>query len=256
MEYRLLGPVEVRDDRGEIPLDGAKHRTVLAALLIAEGSLLSDARLSELLWGTRPPATFNAQIYNYVSRLRKVLGGQVVIARRSPGYLMQLGPGSFFDLAEFGQLATRGRAAQLAGRQEEAGRLLRAALDLWRGPVLANVSEQLTQAEGPGIEEARITVLESRIEADLATGLHAEILPELTGLVSRYPLRERFRAQLMMTLYRGNRQGEALALYERSRQMLADELGIEPGLLLREVHQAILVGDSALHGPFEQRLVG
>lgn len=255
MEYRILGPVEVWDGGTEVPLDGAKQRTVLAALLIAGGSLLSDPKLSELLWGNRPPATLNAQIYNYVSRLRKTLGTRASIIRRSPGYLMRTGAASF-DLLEFENLATRGRSALLAGRFEEARRLLRAALELWRGPALANVSEHLAGAEGPPIEEARISVLESRIEADLAARRHADVLPELTGLVEQYPLRERFRAQLMTTLYRCDRQAEALALYNRSRQMLADELGVEPGVLLREVHHAILTADPALHRPLHRRLVG
>lgn len=255
MEYRILGPVEVRDSGAEVPLDGSKQRTVLAALLIAEGSLLSDTKLSELLWGQRPPATRNAQIYNHVSRLRKTLGHDLSITRRTPGYLMRIGTASF-DLHEFEKLATRGQSEQLAGRFEESGRLLRAALKLWRGPALVNVSEHLTEAEGPQIEEARLSVLESRIEADLAAGRHVEVLPELTGLVGQYPLRERFRAQLMTTLYRCDRQAEALALYDRSRQMLAEELGVEPGILLRGVYHAILTADPALHRTLDRRLVG
>lgn len=245
MEYRILGPVEVRDGGAEVSLDGTKQRTVLAALLIAQGKFVSDAELSMLLWGANPPATLNAQIYNYVSRLRKTLGREVSITRRSPGYLMRIGTASF-DLPQFERLAAAGQSALLAGRYEEAGRLLRAALVLWRGPALVNVSEYLIDAEGPRIEEARIAVVESLIEADLAAGRHAEVLPVLTRLVGQYPLRERFRAQLMTTLYRCDRQGEALALYERSRRMLADELGIEPGARLREVHQAILTADPTL----------
>jgi DNA-binding SARP family transcriptional activator len=246
VQYRILGPVEVRDGDAEVPLDGAKQRTVLAALLIAEGRFLSDAELSALLWGEHPPATLNAQIYNYVSRLRKTLGTDVSITRRSPGYLIRIG-GSWFDLLEFEKLADTGHAALAAKRYETAGRLLRSALDLWRGPALANVSEYLTDAEGPRIEEARISVVESVMEADLAVGRHAQVLPELIRLVGQHPLRERFRAQLMTTLYRCGRQAEALALYEQSRRMLAEELGVEPGVLLREVYHAILVADPALH---------
>jgi DNA-binding SARP family transcriptional activator len=154
--------------------------------------------------------------------------------------------GARFDLQEFENLAARGRAAQLAGRFDEAGQLLRAGLALWRGPALADVSEHLAAAEGPAIEEARLSALESRIEADLLVGMQAQVLPELTRLVGQYPLRERFCAQLMTALYRCDRQAEALALYDRRRRTLADELGIEPGLLLRQVHRAILTADPVL----------
>lgn len=248
MEYRILGPVEVRDAGIEIPLDGVKQRTVLAALLISEGRFLSDAEMSTLLWGSNPPATLNAQIYNYISRLRKTLGPDVSITRLTSGYLMRIGTASF-DLLDFEKLATSGQTALRAKRHEDASRLLRAALALWRGPALANVSEYLTDAEGPRIEETRISVIESLIEADLTMGRHAQVLPELTKLVGQYPLRERFRAQLMTTLYRCDRQAEALVLYEQSRRMLADELGIEPGTLLREIHHAILIADPALRCP-------
>ncbi|QKW35622.1 AfsR/SARP family transcriptional regulator [Actinomadura sp. NAK00032] len=245
MEYLILGPVEVRDGDTAAPLDGAKPRTVLAALLLAGGRLLSDSELSALLWGARPPATMNAQIYNHVSRLRKTVGPAVSIVRRSPGYQMRIGDARF-DLREFERLAASGQTALRAGRYAEAGELIRQALALWRGPALADVSEHLAAAEGPRLEEARIAALESLVEADLALGRHAQVLPELTRLVARHPLRERFQAQLMTTLYRCDRQAEALAVFERSRRMLAEELGIEPGRLLREVQRAVLTGDPAL----------
>ncbi|MFD9716487.1 AfsR/SARP family transcriptional regulator [Streptomyces sp. NBC_00690] len=241
MEYRILGPVEVRDGGTTIPLDGEKQRTVLAALLLTETGFLSDTDLTSLLWGSRPPGTHNAQIYNYVSRLRKTVGGANIV-RRSPGYRIEISTASL-DLVDFEKLAKRGQGALAAGAYEEARRLLRSALALWHGPTLADVSEYLTNAERPRIEEARISVLESRIEADLAVGGHAEVLPELTRLVGQYPLRERFRAQLMTALYRCDRQAEALALYEDSRRMLAEELGVGPGVLLREVHHAILTAE-------------
>ncbi|QES48308.1 regulator protein [Streptomyces venezuelae] len=248
MEYGILGPVEVRDGGVDIPLDGPKQRTVLAALLIAEGSFLPDSELSRFLWGERPPRTLHAQIYTYVSRIRRTLGPRAVISRRPNGYLMEIGAASF-DLVEFRKLATRGQLELIAGRYPEAAGLLRAALALWRGPVLANVSEQLAATEGPPIEEARISALASRIEADLAVGMHLQVLPELTRLIDRHPLHERFRAQLMTALYRCDRQAEALALYDSSRRRLATDLGLEPGPLLREVHQAILSADPALHRP-------
>ncbi|MFI2782764.1 AfsR/SARP family transcriptional regulator [Streptomyces sp. ALB3] len=251
MEYGILGPVCVRRDGKELGLGGTKPRTVLAALLIAEGSFCPDTRLSGFLWGHRPPATLSAQLYNYVSRLRRTLGPGVRIDRRDQGYLMRTGTASF-DLLRFRELAGEGQAAMAEGRYGEAGDLLRDALALWRGPVLADVSEHLALAEGPPLEEARISVLAGRVEADLAMGRHPEVLPELTRLVARHPMHERFRAQLMTALYRGDRQTEALTAYDVGRRRLNDEMGLEPGPLLRRVHRAILASDPCLHRPLDQ----
>ncbi|MEU4805213.1 AfsR/SARP family transcriptional regulator [Actinosynnema sp. NPDC023587] len=248
LEFRILGPVEVHHDGAEVPLDGSKPRTVLTALLLADNGAVSDAQMSDFLWGQHPPATYNAQIYTYVSRLRKTLRREVGITRRSRGY--ELRPTSCsFDLREFEDQAAQGQAALAANRFEDAARLLRGALRLWRGPALTGVSEHLSDAEAPRLEEGRIAALESRIEADLALGRHASLLPELTRLVHQHPLQERFRAQLMTTFYRCDRQADALSLYEEGRRMLADELGIDPGSLLREVHLAILTADPLLQGP-------
>jgi DNA-binding SARP family transcriptional activator len=241
MEFRVLGPVEVRHDGREVPLDGSKQRTVLAALLIAGDRLVSDTEMTGYLWGDRPPITVNAQIYTYVSRLRKILGNQAGISRRSPGYLLWIGAARF-DLAEFVAQSRLGHAALADGHYEEAAELLRSALALWRGPALVNVSEQLSHAEGPQLDEARIAALAGRIDADLALGRHIQLLPELTGLVQRFGLQERFRAQLMTVLYRCDRQADALVVYDQGRRMLAEELGIDPGTLLRGVHRAILTG--------------
>jgi DNA-binding SARP family transcriptional activator len=253
LEFRILGPVEVLYDGEEVALDGSKPRTVLTALLIADNGTVSDAQMSDFLWGHHPPATFNAQIYTYISRLRKTLHREVGITRRSRGYDIRLG-NCRFDLWEFDEQARLGQSALAACRYEESARLLRSALSLWRGPALAGVSEHLVDAEGPRLEEARISALESRIEADLALGRHAQLLPELTRLVRQHPLQERFRAQLMTTFYRCDRQADALVLYEEGRRMLADELGIDPGSLLRQTHLAILTADPVLQSPFAQRV--
>ncbi|WP_331743250.1 AfsR/SARP family transcriptional regulator (plasmid) [Streptomyces sp. NBC_01136] len=251
MEYGILGPVQVRDNGVEIPLDGAKQRTVLAALLMAEGSFLADTELSWFLWGDHPPATLTAQLYTHVSRLRRVLGPGAAITRRAQGYSLRTGAARI-DLLEFQQVAARGQSALAAGRYREAGALLRDALALWRGPVLADVSEHLASAEGPALEEARISVLAGRMEADLALGGHPRLVPALTRLVARHPLHERFRAQLMTALYRCDRRAEALAVYDRGRRLLIRELGIEPGALLRDVHRAVLASDPCLHRPLDQ----
>lgn len=245
MEFRVLGPVEAEADGAQIGLDGAKQRSVLAALLLERDSLVSDQRISELVWGNKTPVTLNAQIYTYVSRLRKTLGPGVRIVRRSPGYLLEIGA-SGFDLAEFTELAARGAVELEAGHHEKAAGLLRDALTRWSGPALANVTEHLAAAEAPRLEEARIAALERLFEAEIAVGRHGLVVPELVQLVQRHPLRERLRAQLMTALYRCERQAEALAVYDEGRRVLADELGIDPGPLLRAMHRAILTSDPRL----------
>jgi DNA-binding SARP family transcriptional activator len=252
MEYRILGQVEVRHDDLQLPLYGAKQRTVLTALLLAGDRVVYDSQLAEHLWGQKVPATMNAQIYTYISRLRKLLGPHARITRHSPGYLMQTGSASF-DLDEFTVKSQRGREALDAGDYEQAVTLLSSALSLWRGPAVANVSSHLAEAVRPQLEEARITALTCRFEAELALGRHPCLVPRLTQLVREYPLQERFRAQLMTALYRCDRQADALALYEQGRRILAGSLGVEPGALLHEVMLAILNSDPQLLGPARER---
>lgn len=243
MRFAILGPVKVfGDDGGEATLDGSKQRTVLTALLLARGGLVSDDRLSSLLWGWHPPSTINAQIYTYISRLRKYLGPSVEIVRQRPGYCMRIG-GARFDYDEFERLSGQGQADLRGGRFEAAADHFRQALALWRGPALADVTEYLADAELPHLEEARMLTLEGRIEAELALGRHRPLVTELSALVTEHPMRERLRAQLMTTLYRCDRQAEALAVYQEGRRILAEELGVDPGATLNAVHHAILTGD-------------
>ncbi|MFD0355181.1 BTAD domain-containing putative transcriptional regulator [Streptomyces sp. NPDC127110] len=246
MDFRLLGPIEAKRGGGAtIPLSGSKVHTVLAALLLSEGRVVSDARLSALLWGWDPPATASAQIYTYMSRLRKHLGEEIEIVRRQPGYVLRA-PGAWIDLTEFTRLDRLGREALADRRFEEAGALLRDALDLWRGTALANATEQMIEAELPPLEEARMIALESRIEADLAVGRHEQVTAELTGLVAEHPVRERLRAQLMTALYRCGRQADALHTYYEGRAVLADQLGVDPGEALGSTYQAVLGGGLGL----------
>lgn len=246
MDFRLLGPIEAKRGGGAtIPLSGSKVHTVLAALLLSEGRVVSDARLSALLWGWDPPATASAQIYTYMSRLRKHLGEEIEIVRRQPGYVLRA-PGAWIDLTEFARLDRLGREALADRRFEEAGALLRDALDLWRGTALANATEQMIEAELPPLEEARMLALESRIEADLAVGRHEQVTAELTGLVAEHPVRERLRAQLMTALYRCGRQADALHTYYEGRAVLADQLGVDPGEALGSTYQAVLGGGLGL----------
>ncbi|GAB7065182.1 AfsR/SARP family transcriptional regulator [Streptomyces mexicanus] len=247
MEFRVLGPVEAWRGGERIALSGSKMHTVLAAMLLADERVVSDSRLSALLWGWEPPATASAQIYTYMSRLRKQLGEDVEIVRRPPGYVLRA-PGAVVDLVEFRRRERDGRRALAERRFEEAADLLREALGQWRGTALANVTEHMLDAELAPLEEERMLALESRIEADLELGRHEHVMVELTALVAEYPVRERLRAQLMTSLYRCGRQADALHTYYEGRRVLSEQLGIDPGEALGSTYQAVLEGGLGL-GP-------
>ncbi|MET9514335.1 BTAD domain-containing putative transcriptional regulator [Streptomyces sp. NPDC002994] len=241
MEFRVLGPVEVRRDGRRIPLSGAKLHTVLAALLLARGEVVSDERLSRLLWGWTPPATVSAQLYTYVSRLRKILGEEVLIDRRPPGYAMAIGD-STLDLFAFERLDRDGRKALSESDFEKAADLLRDALGVWNGLPFANTTDYLADAEATRLTEARTVTLEHRVTADLRLGRHEQITAELVGLVAEFPLREHLRSQLMTALCRSGRQADAIRLYHHGCEVLADELGVDPGEELKATYQALLDG--------------
>lgn len=251
MEFRILGPVEVRAGEESLPLGGAKQRTVLAVLLLAKGQVVRDSRLSHLLWRDTPPTTASAQIYTYISRLRKMLTDDVTIVRHRQGYALTIGQATF-DYDDFRRLSELGRAELAEGRYREASGHLSRALDLWNGPALTDVTDYLLDEELAGLEEIRMATLESRIETDLALGRYAELVSELLKLVGQYPLRESFRAHLMFALHRCGRQADALSVYHEGRRMLADELGVDPDVALRETYQGILTGrpslSSTVHG--------
>jgi DNA-binding SARP family transcriptional activator/tetratricopeptide (TPR) repeat protein len=239
VDFRLLGPLEVYEDRQAIALGGPRQRALLAILLLNANDVLPSDELMHDLW-TRLPETAGNTLQAHVSRLRKALGRSRIVTRGS-GYMLRLDEGER-DVERFEELAADGREALFAGNASDAGRLLRAALDLWRGPVLADLdAERFASAEVKRLEEERLAVLEDRIEADLATGLHAELVPELEQLTVEQGLRERLRGQLMLALYRSGRQADALHVYRKTRRTLVDELGIEPGPALRRLETGILL---------------
>ncbi|MFI8080156.1 BTAD domain-containing putative transcriptional regulator [Kitasatospora sp. NPDC086009] len=246
MELRVLGPVEVLDDQGlHIELPGVKAQTVLASLLLANGQTVSDTHLSDMLWAWDPPTTMTAQIYTYVSRLRKRLGPHVELVRRPRGYQLVMHEAKL-DLTTFERLARRGRDALTRGNLAQAADDLRAAVSRYRGTVLGNVTEFLADAERPRLEELRLAAQEDLVEVELALGRHQRLVPELTALATEHPTRERLRAQLMTALYRCDRQSDALAVFHAGRRILAEELGIDPGATLTGVHQAVLEGTLGL----------
>ena len=242
MQFRLLGPLEVVDDADRpLALGGRKQRSVLAVLLLNANDVVATERLVDEVWGDAAPATVAKSIQVYISRMRKELGDGRVVTR-PPGYALHVDP-SELDLARFQALLAQAVDADPA----TAAATLREALALWRGPALADLAyEPFAQAHAAQLEELRFSALEQRIDADLAVGQHAQLVGELEALVAQHPLRERLREQLMLALYRSGRQADALAVYQAARTTLVEELGIEPGRALRDLHQAILGQDEEL----------
>jgi YVTN family beta-propeller protein len=249
MDFRILGPVEVRDDGRVVQLGGGKQRAVLALLLLNANRVVASERMIELLWGERPPATAATALHGHISSLRKALGPDV-IATRPPGYVLETAIGEL-DLERFQWLRAEGRDALERGDPGGAAERLRAALGLWRGEALSDIGfEPFIQTEAARLEGLRLDAVQDRIDADLTTGRGTELVDELERLVAAEPLRERLWAQLMLALYRSGRQAEALDAYRRARQTLVSELGIEPGPELRDLERLILAHDPTLgRGP-------
>jgi peptide/nickel transport system substrate-binding protein len=248
VEAAILGPVEVRIDGRVVQLGGPKQRTLLAIFLLQANEVVSRDRLIDALWGERPPASVEQSLDTYVSRLRRALGRDRLL-RRPGGYVLKIEAGEL-DLERFETLVRTARTAIAAGDAEEAARKLRDALALWRGPALADVLyEPFASGESERLEERRLAAVEELVEAELAIGAGAELVAELERLVGEHPLRERLLAQLMLALYRAGRHADALATLQTARHRLAEELGLEPGLQLRELERRILRHDPSLGPP-------
>jgi predicted ATPase/DNA-binding SARP family transcriptional activator len=239
IDLHLLGPVEAVREGSPLPLGGPRQRALLALLALEPGRAVSAGRLAEELWQGRPPPRAKDTLRSYVSRLRSALGPDVV-ATQGGGYAVTAAA-CRVDVRRFEQLLEQGRDALAAGSAGLAADRLRAALALWRGPALADVADDGALArEAQRLEELRLVCLEERIDADLALGRSEELVSELRGLVAETRIRERLWRQLVLALYRSNRQAEALAAYREARALLADELGLDPGPELRDLERAIL----------------
>ena len=244
----MLGPLEVLEGNEPVGLGGARQRAVLAYLLINRGEAVSVDRIVDALWGESPPATATKTVQVYVSRLRKILGAEALVTR-GHGYALEAEPDSV-DADRFERLAMEGRERLAAGDAAGAAELLQEALALWRGEPLADVAyESFARTETSRLEDLRLAALEDRIDAELALGNHAALVPELEALVTEHPTRERVRGQLMLALYRSGRQTDALEAYREGRTRLADELGLEPGPELQRLERAILSQDPELDRP-------
>src|SRR6266540_1234783 len=242
------------DDAGPLKLAGGKQNALLALLLLHADRVVPMTRLVDGLWGEDVPETAHKMVQIHVSQLRKQLPDGL-LRTRPPGYEIALDDHTL-DLREFEQLSARGRDALRHSRFEEAAATLKEALACWRGAALAEFHEPFAEVERARLAEQQLTCLEDRIEADLALGRHHELVAELETLVSRHPLRERLRAQLMLALYRAGRHAEALERYQAFRRLLDDELGIDPPARLKEFERLILRQDASLDHDSREQATG
>ena len=252
MRFRLLGPVGVQVDGNWSSISAPKWRTVLAVLLLRSGEVVSTEQLIGEVWPGRPPAKSVNLISGYVHKLRKVIGdprGQV-LTTHSPGYQM-LVPADDVDAHRFNHLAAEGRQALFTGDSPRAAGLLAEALGLWSGSrALPDVPPStLVSAESSRLEEARIEALELRITADLGCGREAQVVAEVRRLLADHPLREGLWALLIRALYGSGRQAEALEAFAQARDVIADELGVDPSAELRQLHQQLLQADAGSGSP-------
>ncbi|MER7051763.1 BTAD domain-containing putative transcriptional regulator [Streptomyces sp. NPDC000351] len=248
LRFGVLGPV--RAWRGGEPLatGSPQQRALLAALLLREGRTATASELIDALWGEEPPSQALAAVRTYASRLRKVLDPGVLVSE-SGGYAVRGLDEAALDLTAAQDLSAEAEKARGAGDLCHARDVLRRALALWDGEVLAGVPGPYAEAQRVRLEEWRLQLLESCLDMDLEQGCHAEAVSELTALTAAHPLRERPRELLMLALYRSGRQAEALAVYADTRRLLADELGVDPRPGLQELQQRILQADPGLAEP-------
>ena len=245
LSISILGPVEVRVGDRVIPLPRNKHRALASLLAVRAGEVVPADVLIEELWGGRPPRTAREALHNNISQLRSKLGGDA-IEWREPGYVLHIDPEGL-DLFRFDRLVEEAR--QTASPEERAAKLT-AALALWRGAALVDLAyDEIGIREAGRLDELRLTAREDLIDAELERGHSGDLVPEVETLVLEHRFRERLRGQLMLALYRSGRQADALDAYRDARETLVEELGIEPGVQLRELHQAILRQDPELDLP-------
>jgi DNA-binding SARP family transcriptional activator len=241
VEFRILGPLEVVDEGHPVRLGGRNQRALLALLLLNAGEVVSTDRLIDALWGENPPRTAQTSLQNAVSQLRKALGTER-LATKPPGYVLRLADDEL-DVEQARLLISEARTREA----EDRARLLREAEALWRGPALGEFAYDAFALPAIGrLEELRLSVIEERVDAELALNRHPDLVGELEALVAEHPLRERLRGQLMLGLYRTGRQADALHAYQDARGVLREELGIDPSPALQKLHNAVLRQERSL----------
>ncbi|NGY63244.1 tetratricopeptide repeat protein [Lentzea sp. NEAU-D13] len=248
---RLLGPVELVIDQRSLDLGGPRQRVVLTMLGLNANRVVPVDQLIDAVWNSSPPSTAKGQIQICISALRKVFtdaGLPDAIRTRPPGYILEMAENGL-DSLQFSALVARAREESDAGSVEVAAATLRTALALWRGSALSGVASDIVQRAALPLDDQRLAAVEERIRLDLALGRHEEICVELRTLVQDNPLRERLYGFLMLALYRAGRQAEALEVGRDARNVLIEEIGIEPGQELQDLEQAILNRAPSLNAP-------
>jgi DNA-binding SARP family transcriptional activator/tetratricopeptide (TPR) repeat protein len=245
-EFGLLGTLQVRCESAEIRIAGGGQRVLLAILLLNANRVVSVDQLIRALWD-QAPSSARAGLHNQVKRLRDALGetGRDRVCTDPGGYLIRVQPGEL-DVTRMQELLASARAAIGSGAWDHASALAASAVLLWRGEPLADMDSAVLARSIPGLTETYLQAVETRIEAELRLGRHAELITDLRRVTAEQPLREHGHALLMLALYRCGRQGDALTAYQTARQALVTELGCEPGPELQQLHQQILSADPAL----------
>lgn len=254
LEFEVLGPLELRAGGRSIQVRAPRQRTILAMLLLSAGHVVPIDSFLEAVWNGRPPVTGRTQIAICVTALRKLIrtAGHTddVIISESPGYLLRA-EATRIDAVEFADQVRTARSLDEDGRLTEAVERYTEALDLWHGSAFAGVTGYPVEVEAARLEQERLTVYEQRAKLKLALGQHRSLVGELAALVRENPLRESARTQLMLAQYRSGQRAEALQTFREGRQQHIEELGLEPGRPLRELHGAILRDSPSLAAPVE-----
>lgn len=247
MRFEILGPIRVNIDANEVAITAGRERTLLAMLLLHASDPVATDRLVDAIWDTRAPQTARNQLQRCVHHLRRRLCDldNTVIVTEPTGYRAAVDSENL-DLFQFRQLVADARATAGSGRYGEAAITYRAALDLWRGPALADIDSHTVRQAATLLDQEYAQALEERFDVELAAGGAGELVTEVAALIRQHPYREGLHGALMLALYRAGRQAEALAVYRRARRLLHDELGTEPGGKLQRLHRAILARDSEL----------
>lgn len=242
-DIRLLGPLAVSNDGVDIPLTGRQLRTIFTLLAASPGSTVTTDAIMTSLWPENPPAQARKTVQVYISNLRKAFAGDSSPILSVPGGYSLAADGVTVDVDRFDSLL--GEAASTSDEHGAISRLSDA-IDLWHGPPFADLDIIELRSEAARLEEARIVAIERRVELRLKLGYHAEIIGELEALALEHPYRERIRAQQMLALYRSGRQADALRVYTRTRDVLAEELGLEPGPELQQLERDVLAQSADL----------
>nr|AGS49425.1 putative SARP family protein [uncultured bacterium esnapd4]QEO75011.1 omn36 [uncultured bacterium] len=251
MDINVLGPLTAREDGVSITPTAAKPRKVLAMLAVYANEIVPVTMLFEELWGEDIPRSATTTLQTYVFHLRNLIGlvcddPKDVLQTQPGGYLLRTGDGTV-DALEFERLAAGGHRAREAGDFRGAAEKFREALGCWNGAALVDVQQgDVLEVEAQRLNEARLSVLDRRIDADLRLGRHHEMVSELTALVARNRTHEGLCAHLMVALYRSGRRGEAADVYRRMRASLVNELGLEPSPALHRLQRLVLAGDQNL----------